>query len=187
MNFHTITVSILALVAVACATPTPKSSEETPMPKPETTNTTPSPTFSPGQQGLTAVNVDDHGTILHGYDVVAFQTENQAVKGSVDFAATHDGATYRFASAKNRDDFRANPAKFTPAYGGYCSTGVAFGMKFDGDPTKFTATNGRLYMFGSQQAKEMWVKDVVGNTARADSNWAKVSLRRGFDPIPQGP
>ena len=43
------------------------------------------------------------------------------------YTATHDGAIYRFASAANRDLFKANPAKYAPVYGGYCAYGTTLG------------------------------------------------------------
>jgi len=53
--------------------------------------------------------------------------------GKEQFTARHQGATYRFASAANRDTFVANPAKYAPAYGGFYAMGVVF-EKLDVDP-----------------------------------------------------
>ena len=44
-----------------------------------------------------------------GYDVVAYFTQGAAVPGDAAIAAQHDGATWRFASAENRDAFLADP------------------------------------------------------------------------------
>ena len=74
------------------------------------------------------------GLGVHGYDVVAYQTEGKPVRGKSEFATVHKEATYRFASKANLDTFKANPAKYEPAYGGYCAYGVSVGAKFDGDP-----------------------------------------------------
>ena len=67
-----------------------------------------------------AVNVDASGLALRGYDPVAYFTVGQAMVGDPRFTAKLDGATYRFASAANREAFLKNPAKYVPAYGGFC-------------------------------------------------------------------
>ena len=76
---------------------------------------------------------DANDVILAGHDTVAYFTENKPVVGSERYTAQHDGAVYRFASAANRGQFRANPAKYAPAYGGYCAFGASLGKKFDVD------------------------------------------------------
>ena len=57
-------------------------------------------------------NVDGSGLALKGYDPVSYFVENKPVKGRTEFTAQHEGATYRFASAANRDTFTAAPAKY---------------------------------------------------------------------------
>ncbi|KAB2850623.1 MAG: YHS domain-containing protein, partial [Hyphomicrobiaceae bacterium] len=74
------------------------------------------------------------GLAVHGYDVVAYFTNGAPLLGGDTFAVAHNGATYRFASQANLDAFKANPAKYEPAYGGFCAYGVMLGKKFDGDP-----------------------------------------------------
>ena len=61
--------------------------------------------------------------------------ESKPVKGTAERSATAHGATYRFASDKNLELFKADPAKYEPQYGGYCACGVAQGFKPDIDPT----------------------------------------------------
>jgi YHS domain-containing protein len=135
------------------------------------------------QQGASALNVDDNGVILKGYDAVAFHTAMKPVKGSMEFTATHDGAIYVFASAANRDMFKADPAKYAPAYGGYCAMGVAVGKKLDGDPAAYTVHNGKLYLNVNKNVMSMWAKDIAGNNKKADMNWSKVAVHRGFDSM----
>ncbi|MCC7002225.1 MAG: hypothetical protein IT357_08725 [Gemmatimonadaceae bacterium] len=135
------------------------------------------------QQGATALNVDDNGVILKGYDAVAFHTMMKPMKGSMEFTATHAGAIYAFASAANRDMFKADPAKYAPAYGGYCAMGVAVGKKLDGDPAAFTVNNGKLYLNVNKNVSTMWAKDIAGNNKKADMNWSKVAVHRGFDSM----
>ncbi len=55
------------------------------------------------------VNIDKNGLALQGYDPVGYFTDVKPVKGSPEFTATYNGATYQFASAEHRDMFKAAP------------------------------------------------------------------------------
>jgi YHS domain-containing protein len=93
---------------------------------------------------------------MHGYDPVAYFTLGRPTRGSDTFVHVHDGAAYRFASRENLDAFKANPARYAPAYGGFCAYGVALGKKFDGDPN-------------------LW--RIVGNIQKADSRWKDIAAK----------
>ncbi|MEX2180886.1 MAG: YHS domain-containing (seleno)protein [Gemmatimonadaceae bacterium] len=133
------------------------------------------------QHGQGSVNVDDNGVILAGHDAVAYQSQSRPIAGSTEFTAVHEGAIYRFASAANRDAFKADPAKYAPAYGGYCAMGVAMGKKLPVDPAAFTVANGRLFLNVNRDVQSMFSRDVAGNNAKAAQNWQEVRARRGFD------
>ncbi|MBX9683384.1 MAG: hypothetical protein K2X41_06305 [Hyphomicrobium sp.] len=114
------------------------------------------------------------GLAVHGYDVVAYVTEGKPVKGSAKFATNQSSATYRFSSQANLDTFKANPAKYEPAYGGYCAFGVSVGAKFDGDPTLWKIVDGRLYLNLDPGIQANWVKDIPGNIKKAEVNWVAI-------------
>ncbi len=130
--------------------------------------------LSAGPLRAQAVNTDKSGLALYGYDAVSYVSDQKAVKGSPDFTATHDGNTYRFASAEHRDQFAANPAAYLPAYGGYCAYGVSRGYKVKVDPEAFTVVDGTLYLNYDKGVQKKWLADVPGFIATADSNWARI-------------
>jgi YHS domain-containing protein len=121
-----------------------------------------------------AVNVDKNGVGLHGYDPVAYFVSGKPTKGSTQYTATHDGAIFRFASQANRDRFRADPAKYAPAYGGFCAMGAALDKKFDGDPKLWRIVDGKLYVNVAAPAQKRWLEDVPGNITKANQNWTKI-------------
>jgi YHS domain-containing protein len=121
-----------------------------------------------------AVNVDGVGLAIQGYDPVAYFNQNQAIAGSAEFTASHAGATYRFVSARNLDAFLQDPAKYVPAYGGYCAFGMAQGYKAPVEPDKFTIVNGRLYLNYNGVVQSTWRKEIDGNIQRADTNWKEI-------------
>jgi len=116
-------------------------------------------------------NVDAAGVALSGYDPVSYFEDSAAVKGLPTITATHDGATYRFASAAHRDAFQADPTRYVPLYGGYCAYGVANGHKVKVDPEAFRVVDGRLYLNYSKGVQSRWLKDIPGNIAAAEHNW----------------
>ncbi len=122
-----------------------------------------------------SVNQSEGGLALQGYDPVAYFTANKAVKGSDQFQTQYQGATYNFESAKNRDAFAANPAKYAPQYGGYCAYGVASGHKVNIDPEAFSVVNDKLYLNYNKVVRFLWKRDVPGNITKADQNWPEVS------------
>ena len=109
-----------------------------------------------------------------GYDVVAYFTQGAAVPGDAAITAQHDGATWRFTSAENRDTFLADPAKYAPQYGGYCAYAASKGATASGDPQAWTVHEGKLYLNYSTQVRSIWSGDKPGNIAKADANWPRI-------------
>jgi hypothetical protein len=107
-----------------------------------------------------------------GYDVVAYFTDGKPTKGSPQFTHEHGGVKWQFASAEHRDMFKADPAKYTPQYGGYCAYGVAVGGLYDVQPdTSWSVVDGKLYLNKDPGVKQTWSKDIPANISKADRNW----------------
>jgi YHS domain-containing protein len=117
------------------------------------------------------------GTAIRGYDPVAFFTEGKPVEGSRQFTHKWKGATWRFASARNRDAFAAAPEKYAPQYGGYCAYGVANGYTVSTVPEAWSVVGGKLYLNYSLGVRADWLKDIPGHIRKADANWPKALER----------
>ena len=111
---------------------------------------------------------------IDGTDTVAYFTEGKAVKGSSDFETEWKGATWRFASAANREAFLADPEKYAPQYGGYCAWAVSQGQTAPIEPEQWSIVDGKLYLNYNADVQAKWKADVPGFIARADENWPKV-------------
>ena len=114
------------------------------------------------------------GVAVGGYDPVAYFTQNKPVKGDSSITSEFKGATWRFASAENRDRFLANPAKYMPQFGGYCSWAVAEGYTAKGEPDVWKIVDGKLYLNFSRGVQRRWERDIPGNISRGNSNWPNV-------------
>jgi hypothetical protein len=114
------------------------------------------------------------GVAVGGYDPVAYFTEKRAVAGRPDITTSHKGATWRFASTANRDEFLKDPDRYAPRYGGYCAYGVAQGYAVKGDPQQWSVVDGRLYLNYDAGVKATWAKDIPGYLAKSEAQWPKV-------------
>lgn len=118
-----------------------------------------------------AVNIGNNDVAIHGYDPVAYFTQQKAVEGSAKYTATHDGAIYRFSSKANRDLFKSNTAKYAPQFGGYCAMGVALDKKLDVDPSAFYIAGNKLYLNLNKAVQKKWLTDVSGHVKTANRVW----------------
>lgn len=110
-------------------------------------------------------------TALQGYDPVAYFNEGAPVKGSGDYTAEYMGATFRFASAANRDAFTADPAAYAPQYGGYCAWAMADGKYAKGDARYWRIVDGKLYLNYNSSIQKKWEVDMPGFIEKANTAW----------------
>lgn len=107
-----------------------------------------------------------------GYDVVAYFTNGKSVQGSDKHESVYGGVTWRFANAKHREMFAANPEKYAPQYGGFCSWGAANGKLFDVDPANgWTIVDGKLYLNFNADLNKTFTNDAAKFIPKADMNW----------------
>jgi len=142
-----------------------------------------SPTDKPAEPSrkVSEWNLGKDKLAIEGYDPVAYFPEGGGVatKGDASFATEYGGAVYRFASAAHRDAFLANPARYEPAYGGWCAWAMLDGDKVSVDPKSFLVKDDRLFVFykgflGDTRAK--WLRaDPATEAKTADAMWKKIS------------
>lgn len=123
------------------------------------------------QSPLPQYNADAKGVVLKGYDPVAYFTAGQPTKGSDKITAAHNGVTFHFASAANRDAFVKEPTKYLPEYGGFCAFGVASGYKVDADPTVWRIVDGKLYVNYNKSVGQKFGADVASYIKQANDKW----------------
>ena len=108
---------------------------------------------------------------LDGYDPVAYFTAGAPTAGDAGIAYEWRGARWQFSSQANRDAFVADPDKYAPQYGGYCSYAMAHGYIARGNPFQWAIVGGRLYVNNNAFAMSLWDKDRPGHIVAADANW----------------
>lgn len=112
---------------------------------------------------------------LNGYCPVAYQAMNKAAKGNPKFSSSYEGKTYDFADAKAKMMFDKDPAKFLPAYDGYCATAMSMGKKLKSNPKLFSVYKDHTYLFSNKKAKMMFDKNPVMFIEKADREFAALN------------
>lgn len=144
------------------------------------------------------IRTDPNLVAIDGYSPVAYFTDGKAVPGSASFAATHDGATYWLRNQDEKAQFVADPARYVPAHGGWCTLMMGgSGRRTPGHPESFTIVDDRLMLFWSGDKPETrgmglsnWAGKTGGNPAKerdwvndADEAWASFRAGRHHSPI----
>ncbi len=121
------------------------------------------------------------GVAIKGYDPVAYFTEGKAMKGSEEFAYDWVGTPWHFANATHRDLFSADPARYAPQYGGYCTLGVALDAHAaeNIDPeTAWRFIDDKLYfVYDPTYVEELDGPAQEDWLANADANWPVVKAQ----------
>ncbi|MBP6828338.1 MAG: hypothetical protein KA165_17360 [Saprospiraceae bacterium] len=125
------------------------------------------------------------GVAIDGYDAVSY-FKGGPKKGSSSFAYNYDGVIYRFANAENLAEFKTNPAKYEPVWGGWCGHAMAVrGEKVDINPECYKIVNGRNVLFFKTfyaNALTNWEKEIKKtpeNTLmqQGDDFWTKTLVQ----------
>jgi YHS domain-containing protein len=117
------------------------------------------------------------GVALDGYDVTSY-FEGEPQKGSSEYATEHDGVTFLFAAPEAHAKFLANPQRYLPEFGGYCTKAVSTGFAAPANPEIFTVKDGSLYIFSSEEVKAEFLKAPQPMVAACEAKWAS----RGSSP-----
>ncbi|MGH8549252.1 MAG: YHS domain-containing (seleno)protein [Methylococcales bacterium] len=111
-----------------------------------------------------------------GYDVVSYFTDRKPKQGSDRYTAEFGGVKWQFTSEEHRDLFAADPQKYAPQYGGFCSWGVSQGKLFDVDPVNgWTVVNGKLYLNFNADLNATFAKETEGYVAKANQHWPELN------------
>lgn len=112
-----------------------------------------------------------------GYDLVSYRQEGGPRYGSGEFPAQHGGLTYLFETEENRQLFLADPARYLPAYSGWCAVTLSLGRLSCPDYTNFKIEDDRLLLFeqtGFTNGQTLWNSNPNRYRGLADDNYAIV-------------
>ena len=115
------------------------------------------------------------GVAMRDFDPVSYH-KGKPTKGTSTFSFMYKSIEYYFTNAENLEAFKKAPAKYEPAYGGWCAYSMAEGKKVKIDPLTYKIVNGKLFLFSNFNGNNTmlrWDKDEKKYKASADKNWEK--------------
>ncbi|MEM6578481.1 MAG: YHS domain-containing (seleno)protein, partial [Pseudomonadota bacterium] len=118
---------------------------------------------------------------INGYDPVAYHKAGEPTKGSADYKYEYNDVVWKFSSAENKAAFKADPAKFAPAYGGWCAVGTSKGKKVPTQPHLFKIVDGQLYLNSSDGAHNLFLENETGTIGKAETNWPEIKSTPAAD------
>lgn len=124
----------------------------------------------------------DQGLALEGYDAVSYQDGGKPAKGLAQFSCTLKGATWRFATAAHLAAFQKDPARWEPAFGGWCAYAMSRGELVEVDPLDFKVVKGRLLLFYRSlfvDTLAKWNPQEADLLPKADASWARLNQALG--------
>ena len=111
---------------------------------------------------LSRLGTDD--VAIDGYSPVSYFSEGRAQQGSSSFAVHHAGVTYWLTDADQVAAFKADPNRYQPAHGGWCSLMLTgSGQMTPANPESFKIVDDRLLLF--------WSGDFNGMSIDGGKNW----------------
>jgi YHS domain-containing protein len=130
-----------------------------------------------GTPYATVKNSAGEPVMLLGHDPVSYFTKGQPERGKPEIKVSLPERTYYFSNDAQRQLFIANPAKYEPQYGGFCSSGAAYAIKLGSDPTAWTIHDNRLFIFGDVLGKTAWEIDPAWNVRHGDALWPEAAAQ----------
>lgn len=114
---------------------------------------------------------------LKEFDPVSY-FQGKPAKATSQYEYNHKGIFYYFISDANREEFKKNPEKYEPMYGGWCAFTLATtGERVKIQPTSYKIVDNKLYLFYNFSNDNRMVKWMEGDykklKAAADKNWER--------------
>mmetsp|Transcript_16002 Transcript_16002/g.39195 ORF Transcript_16002/g.39195 Transcript_16002/m.39195 type:complete len:147 (-) Transcript_16002:164-604(-) len=130
------------------------------------------------------VNVSGASLVaLSGYDPITFfakdDTPAKPLNGSYETTSEHRGAVYYFTSDANKELFEANPDKYAPQTGGFCTFGASEGLLFPVDIATGHVYKDKLYVLLNPDVKQMFLEDLDTVIAKAGETWPGLVEKHG--------
>lgn len=101
---------------------------------------------------------------LGGYCPVSYFDDGNAVEGNPNIRSVYADDTYYFAKEEYQKKFEADPDKYIPQWGGWCTMalGGPYGNKIESDPKVFLIKYDKLYLFSSERARNAYLANPGG-------------------------
>jgi len=117
------------------------------------------------------IAVNDAGVAIDGYDTTAYWEKSAAHSGDELHVVMWQDTPWHFATAEEAATFAANPEKFTPQFGGFCTRAMSFKKIVNGDPEVWRIYQDNLYLFALPVGGKKFDKGQDAMIAKAQTHW----------------
>ncbi|MEQ9288526.1 MAG: YHS domain-containing (seleno)protein [Cyclobacteriaceae bacterium] len=120
----------------------------------------------------------DEEVAFGGNDLVSY-FKGDVVKGSERYTTQYDGLKLQFNNYDNMLEFKKNPDKYMPKYGGWCATAVVNERFVKPDYNMFKIQDGSLLFFEVKaffNGKTQWDKNPEINEIVADKKYKEKNI-----------
>lgn len=121
------------------------------------------------------VATDKRGVAMDGYDTTAYWNRTQAVAGQEAHVVTWAGVPWQFATAAEAAAFEAEPTRFAPKFGAFCTRAMSFGKVVNGDPEVWRIYGDALYLFAQPVGGRKFDEGQDAMIAKAQAQWDKLA------------
>jgi hypothetical protein len=111
---------------------------------------------------------------MKGFDPVAYFVDGRPRKGDPEITSRHNGVLYEFVDKDHKALFDKEPDRYVPIFNGFCAFGVWEGLKIDIDPHAYAINDGKLNLFFSDEARDIYQKDLAVKSREAAEKWPEV-------------
>lgn len=108
---------------------------------------------------------------IQGYDTYAYWAVATPVEGAEAHTVTYKGVPWRFATQEDAAAFAADPGRFAPQFGGFCTRAMSFKKVVDGDPKVWRIFEDGLYLFAKPVGGRKFDGNEVEMIAKAQAHW----------------
>jgi YHS domain-containing protein len=127
------------------------------------------------ETAVSAIDANNDGVAIQGYDVVAYFIDQAPKKGTPDFKVDYAESEWHFENQANLDLFVENPEKYIPQYGGHCAFATANNFLVSGDPKRWKIVDDKLYLNNNLVVHQLWKGNIPANISAADNNWSTLN------------
>lgn len=132
--------------------------------------------FAPAAQAKgPGISTNRAGLAIQGYDTSAYWLKGTPQLGLQSHAVTWQGTPWHFATQTDADAFAANPARYAPKFGGFCTRAMSLKKVVDGDPEVWRIFEERLYLFARPVGGTYFDKGPAAMIAKAQAHWDKLT------------
>ena len=127
---------------------------------------------------LKLMRLDTSGVAIDGYSPVSYFERGRAEVGDPQYAVQHHGVTYHLTDAGQVAQFEADPDRYVPAHGGWCSLMLSgSGRRTPANPESFKIVDGKLLLFWDGIYQGQHVSGLANWSSKTDDDPKKESRR----------